>query len=150
MVPHWPAVTATLVSKVRCDAEAGVDVKAGHRLRCGYFGSFLATALITEVFLLCIHKTLLMRRCGCCCYVCCFLFFLSWNIFWGLTFYFYTFLIFLCFFSIKRCCCLCGRICLLLCWTENIAAAPTSSCECLFGKNSYWVPTDFSAIADAN
>lgn len=58
------------MSKVRCDAEAGVDVKAGHRLRCGYFGSFLATALITEVFLLCIHKTLLMRQCGCCCYVC--------------------------------------------------------------------------------
>lgn len=61
------------MSKVRCDAEAGVDVKAGHRLRCGYFGSFLATALITEVFLLCIHKTLVMRQCGCCCYV----FFLS-------------------------------------------------------------------------
>lgn len=95
-----PAVAAPPVSEVALDLERTWTTLPLPRPPPTHTHTLAACRLVAEASLRAGHKALLMRRRGRRCYVFHFiyLFHFSWNIFWGLTFYFYTFYVFFYFF----------------------------------------------------
>lgn len=99
-----PAVAAPPVSEVALDLERTWAPLPRPPPTHPHTHTLAACRLVAEASLRAGHKALLMRRRGRRCYVFHFiyLFHFSWNIFWGLTFYFYTFYVFFIFLLASR------------------------------------------------